>query len=102
MRWLVLLSRVAFLSGIVMLVALFSGATSWHKAESGFYVAILAGYGLSAVLLPLTGLLYLLLSLVQPHRLQTTPRWLMISNILLLLIFLFFTFYYNDPYYHQR
>ncbi len=99
MRWLIFLSRVAFLCGIFMALAfalLFIGA---NREESLFSAIILAGYGLSMVVLPLAGFSYLIAGIWAPKQIKVLPRWLLVSNILFLLIFLFFTFYFNDPYY---
>ncbi len=102
MRWLIFLSRVAFLCGLFMLLALCLLFTSWNEHEGFTSDIIMAGYGLAAVILPLTGLIYLILTVTNRKPTRLVPRWLMISNIIMLLIFLIFTFYFNDPYYHQR
>ena len=101
MRWLIFLSRVSFISGVLMLAALLWGITSPDRAETYFSVAVLAGYGLAAVMLPLMGLIYGVLLIINKKRLILLPRWLLISNMVFLFIFLLFTFYINDPYYHQ-
>lgn len=100
MRWLIFLSRVAFISGIAMLIAFSLGFTSWNKTETFLHIIVLAGYGLAAILLPLINLLYLVLVVVNLKRLSAAPRWLIASNIIFFIIYLIFTFYINDPYYH--
>jgi len=102
MRWLIFLSRAAFLSGIFMLAALALGFTSWYATTTAGPAIFLAGYGLAAVLLPLVNLLYLVLLMICRKRLAVVPGWLAIANMLFLIIFLIFTFYLNDPYYYQQ
>lgn len=102
MRWLIFLSRVAFLCGLFMLVALFLQFTSWNENDGLGSTIIMAGYGLAMIILPLTGFTYLLLTVTGRKPAQRVPRWLIVSNILMLFIFLIFTFYFNDPYYNQR
>lgn len=101
MRWLIFLSRISFLCGLFMLVAFALLFTSWNDNEGLASTIIMAGYGLAMILLPLTGLFYLILTITRKKPGQLVPRWLIISNIIMLLIFLIFTFYFNDPYYHQ-
>jgi MFS family permease len=102
MRWLIFLSRVSFLCGLFMLLAFSLLFTSWSENEGLASTVIMAGYGLSMILLPLTGLFYLILSITGRKPGQFVPRWLITCNIIMLLIFLIFTFYFNDPYYNQR
>lgn len=99
MHWLIFLSRVAFLSGMVMLVALSFSFTSWYHSETALQIIVLSGYGLAAILLPLINVIYLIMAIFYINNL-IAPRWLIVSNIFLLIIFLIFTFYFNDPYYN--
>lgn len=101
MRWLIFLSRASFISGIIMLVALAWGYTSINNNQTLLAEIILAGYGLAAALLPFINLLYLIFFFIKKKILQAMPRWLIISNIIFLCIFLIFTFYINDPYYYK-
>ncbi len=102
MRWLIFLSRVSFLCGLFMLLAFSLLFTSWSEHQGFASTVIMAGYGLAMLLLPLTGIFYLILTITGRKPGQFVPRWLMISNIIMLFIFLIFTFYFNDPYYNQR
>ncbi len=102
MRWLIFLSRVSFLCGLFMLLAFLLLFTSWSENEGFASTVIMAGYGLAMLLLPLTCIFYLILTITGRKPGQLVPLWLMISNIIMLLIFLIFTFYFNDPYYNQR
>ncbi len=102
MRWLLFLSRVSFLCGLLMLLAFSLLFTTWNENEGLASTVVMAGYGLAMVMLPLTGLIYLLLTVTGRKPAQVVPRWLIICNTIMLLIFLIFTFYFNDPYYNQR
>lgn len=102
MRWLIFLSRVSFLCGLFMLVAFALLFTSWSENEGFASTIIMAGYGLAMVMLPLTGFCYLVSAIMGRKPGRIIPRWLIISNVIMLFIFLIFTFYFNDPYYNQR
>jgi len=82
-----------------MLLAFLLLLTKQEKAVSLLSAIITAGYGLAMVVLPLTGLCYLVAGLTVRKSLKSQPRWLLITNIIFLFVFLFFTFYINDPYY---
>jgi len=101
MRWLLFLSRAAFMCGVFMLLAFSLLFVTWHNEETVSSTIIMAGYGLAMVLLPLIAFLYLVFAITSSKKLAAVPRWLIFSNIVLLIIFLIFTFYINDPYYHQ-
>lgn len=102
MRWLLFLSRVAFLCGLLMLLAHALLFTPWSKDEGLGSTIVMGGYGLATVMLPLTGLMYLILRLSGKKPAEFIPAWLIICNLTMLLILLIFTFYINDPYYHHR
>ncbi|MFT3903295.1 MAG: hypothetical protein QM727_08975 [Niabella sp.] len=100
MRWLIFLSRVAFLSGIVMLLAFLLLLTQ-NSGEMVSSSVLLAGYGLAVVALPLTGLAYLVSAILGQKPFSLIPRWLFVGNILFLFILLIYIFYAHDPFYHQ-
>lgn len=99
MRWLIFLSRVAFLCGVFMVVAFALLFIEHSEDETVSSAVIMAGYGLAMVVLPITGLSYLITGILARRKMAILPRWLIISNILFLIAFLIFTFYINDPYY---
>lgn len=103
MRWLLFLSRVAFISGICILTWLVLAMLRTENNELFSSTVITIGYVLGAVMLPLVNICYLVLRVAGKKQvLATVPRWLIIANMLFLFILLYYIFYLNDPYYHQK
>ncbi len=102
MRWLLFLSRLAFISGICILVWLVLAMIRTENNEAFTSTIITIGYVMGAVLLPLTNLCYLVLTLAGKKLRSMVPRWLIIANIFFLILFIYYIFYLNDPYYHPE
>ncbi len=100
MRWLLFLSRLAFICGIFTALSLSLQLKDWLHDDTTVSTIVTIGYFMGMVLLPLTVLCYGLVYLVK-HKLGV-PRWLVIANILFFLLLIFIFFYLNDPYYHQK
>ena len=101
MRWLLFLSRLAFISGICILIWLVLAMVRTENQELFSSTIIIIGYFLGGILLPVTNLIYLGMTIARRKLTSVVPAWLVISNIVFLLVFLYFIFYLNDPYYHQ-
>ena len=109
MRRLIFLSKVAFLSGLVMLLAFLllhleqmPAGQSGNKSGSITSLIVLTGYGLSVIMIPLINIVYFILWISGKKPGGVVPKWLLISNIVFLLLLFFFIFYFNDPFYHKR
>lgn len=102
MRWLLFLSRLAFISGICILIWLVLAMIRTENQEAFSSTIIIIGYVMGALLLPVTNLCYLVLTLAGKKIRTVVPRWLVISNVIFLIVFLYYIFYLNDPYYHQE
>ena len=100
MRWLLFLSRLAFICGIFTALSLSLQMKDWLHDETTVSTIVTIGYFMGMILLPLTILCYGLVYLVK-HKLNV-PRWLVIVNILFFLLLIFIFFYLNDPYYHPK
>ena len=101
MRWLLFLSRLAFICGLSFLVSLGIAMTRTENQEPISSTIIVIGYGMGMVLVPLTVLCYLLVGVATNKLRKTVPLWLINANILFLFILLYYIFYLNDKYYHQ-
>jgi hypothetical protein len=102
MRWLLFLSRVAFICGIFFLLSLslgIRGIENWVKDESAASSIITIGVFMGMIVVPLTNLCYLIVWIARKKT--GVPRWLVIANLLYLFVLLYYIFYLNDPYYHQ-
>ncbi len=103
MRWLLFLSRLAFISGICIVIWLLLAMIKTENDEMFSSTIITIGYVMGAILLPLVNICYLVLRLSgKKAALSVVPRWLIIANIIFLIVLLYYIFYLNDPYYHQK
>lgn len=102
MRWLLFLSRLAFICGVFFVLSVSLLVNDWiadPMLESTF---ITIGYIMSLVVLPMVNLCCLVVLLVKRKLRVYVPLWLLLANLLFLLLLIYFIFYLNDPYYHQK
>jgi hypothetical protein len=102
MRWLLFLSRLAFICGVAFIISfslLLSKGINDPTLES---TIITIGYTMGMIILPVTNLCYLVVFLVKRKLREYVPLWLIIANVIFLLLLIYFIFYLNDPYYHQE
>ncbi|MBO9593649.1 MAG: hypothetical protein J7599_12145 [Niabella sp.] len=102
MRWLIFLSRVAFLCGVMVILALSLLFNEWNKGETVSSTIITSGYALGMVILPLVNLIYLICWIAGKKPGAIVPRWLIVFNIACLLLIFVYIFFVNDPYYYQK
>lgn len=100
MRWLLFLSRLAFISGICILLWLVLAMVKKENNELFSSTIIIIGYVMGAVLLPVTNICYLVLVLAGKKLRPALPRWLIVANVLFLVVLIYYIFYLNDPFYH--
>ncbi|MBM3415174.1 MAG: hypothetical protein FJY20_01750 [Bacteroidetes bacterium] len=98
MRWLLFLSRLAFICGLFFLVSLSLLKWDWIKDESLVSTIITIGFFMGMIMVPLTLICYLILWLVKKKPASIVPRWLIIGNVVMLLILLAYIFYINYLY----
>ena len=96
MRWLLFLSRLAFVCNLFFLLAVSIQATRWIQNEDLESTIIIVGYLMVAVLNPVVNLLYLLLFFAGRQTLKGVPRWLRIGNIFFLLLQILYLIFLND------
>ncbi len=101
MRWLLFLSRLAFICGLCFLLSVSLLMQEWISDENLKSMIITIGYLMGMIVIPLVNLCYLAVLIVKRKLKEFVPVWLVIVNFLFLLTLLFFIFYLNDPYYHQ-
>jgi hypothetical protein len=110
MRWLLFLSRLAFICGICFLVSIALLIRSSMKAndpgievvEATASTVVFIGYVIGAIVVPLVNICYLVVLMVKRRLAIYVPMWLIVANLFFLLILVLYIFYFNDPYYHQR
>lgn len=102
MRWLLFLSRVAFICGLFFLASVSLLINDWVKDPTLESTIITTGYTMGMIILPATNLCYLIVLIIRRKLKLYVPLWLVLANLLLFLFLIFFIFYLNDPYYHQK
>jgi heme/copper-type cytochrome/quinol oxidase subunit 2 len=95
MRWLLFLSRLAFICGIFFLLSLSLLIWDWIKDESLISTIITIGYFMGLIVVPVTMLCYLVLWLFRKKPATIVPRWLIIANIFVLFILAGYIVYNN-------
>jgi hypothetical protein len=102
MRWLLFLSRLALICGVCILLWLVLAMFKTDSLDNFTATIIIIGYFMGGILLPLTNLSYLVVFLLKKKITDWVPRWLIIVNVIGLIVFIYYIFYLNDPYYHQK
>jgi uncharacterized membrane protein len=96
LRWLLVLSRVAFICNICFLIAFSIQMTDWIKNEDITSTIALIGYVMGFIINPLLVLCYLLVFIFSRKKLKAIPSWLLTANILFLFIQILYILYLND------
>ena len=102
MRWLLFLSRLAFITGIFFLLSVSLLIRDWAQDDAITSTIIMIGFVMGLVLVPIVNLCYLIVLFVKRMLTLYIPLWIVIANILFLFILIFYIFYLNDPYYRQQ
>lgn len=102
MRWLLFLSRLAFICGIFFLLSVSLLVRNWAGDQVTVSTIIIIGYFLGLLIVPAVNLCYLGVLLVRRKLGGYVPLWLVTANLFFLLILILYIFYFNDPYYHQK
>ncbi len=102
MRWLLFLSRVAFICGIFFILSVSLLFWDWVQDEALISTIITLGYIMGMVLVPAVNLCYLIVLMIKKRIGVYVPVWLVMANILFLFILLFYILNLNDLRYHQQ
>jgi len=95
-KWLLFLSRVAFICNVCFLIAFSIQMTDWIKNEDITSTIALIGYVMGVIINPLLVICYLVIFISSKKRLKIVPSWLLTANILFLVIQLLYILYLND------
>ena len=90
MRWLLFLSRLAFICGICILLSLSILMWAWTKDHHIASTIITIGFFIGMIVIPVTLLCYLAVVLSKRQLLVHVPLWLVVSNIIWLVILLIY------------
>jgi len=98
MRWLLFLSRLAFICGLFFLLTLMQLMTGWIKDGNLESTIITIGFFIGMIIVPVTLLCYFILWIAGKKPASIVPRWLIVGNIIVLFILLGYIFYINYIY----
>ena len=102
MRWLLFLSRLAFICGIFFLLSVSLLIYDWAKDDAVTSTIVMIGYVMGMAIVPVVVISYLIILFLRRKLTTVVPLWLVVANTLFLFILLFYIFYVNDPYYNKR
>ena len=100
-KWLLFLSRVAFICNIFFLLAFSIQMTNWIRNDDITSMIALIGYIMGFILNPLLNLTYLIMFLTARKKLKIVPSWLITANILFFVIQILYILYLNDTQHSQ-
>jgi hypothetical protein len=95
MRWLLILSRMAFICNLFFLVAFSLHISNWIKDQQLTSTILILGYIMGFLLNPVANLCYLFVAIFSRKKLLVVPAWLIVANVLFLLIDGFYLLYIN-------
>jgi hypothetical protein len=96
MRWLLFLSRLAFICNVFFLLAVSLQLGNWlHNQDITATIAVI-GYFMAVLLNPLVNFCYLLCFILRKKFRTVVPSWLIASNLLFLIMQIFYILYLND------
>ncbi|MBI3139581.1 MAG: hypothetical protein HYZ15_13475 [Sphingobacteriales bacterium] len=98
MRWLLFLSRLAFICGLFFLLSLSLLFRDWLKDENMVSTVITIGFFLGMIIVPVTLLCYLVTWIARKKPASVVPRWLILANILVFMLLLGYIVYINYLY----
>ena len=95
MRWLLFLSRVAFICNILFLVSFSLRIYDWLGVEEIVSTIVIIGWVLAIIFNPVVNLCYLVFFWLKRQSLSIIPSWLIVMNILFLILQLIFLLLLN-------
>ncbi|MES1223894.1 MAG: hypothetical protein ABUT20_50830 [Bacteroidota bacterium] len=94
MRWLLFLSRLGFICGIFLLLAVSLQFKDWTNDQGLISFIFILGYFMGLIIIPAVNICYLAV-LIFRKQLSPIPLWLSLTNLLFLFLQIFFIFYLN-------
>ncbi|HUM98278.1 MAG TPA: hypothetical protein PK275_10495 [Chitinophagaceae bacterium] len=95
MRWLLFLSRIAFICGLFFLISLSLLVKDWLEDKSLVSTIITIGFFMGMIIVPFTLLCYLFTWIAGKKPFAIVPRWLAFSNLLFLFVYASYVYYIN-------
>ena len=96
MRWLLFLSRLAFVCNIFFLLAVSLQFGNWMQNPDIAATIAVIGYLMVVLFNPLVNICYLVLLFLRKKFWTVVPSWLITANLLFLVMQIFYILYLND------
>ena len=92
MRWLLFLSRLAFICGLFFILSASLLIKNWAEDQAVVSTMIIIGHVLGVILIPTVNICYLVVLFWKRTVTGFVPGWLVIANILFLVILALYIF----------
>lgn len=93
MRWLLFLSRLAFICGLCFLISMSLRIRNWTQDEAISSTIIIIGYVIGLLVVPFTLLCYI--GVLMVRKKLPVPTWLVVSNIIFLFVLMLYIVFSN-------
>jgi hypothetical protein len=95
MRWLLFLSRLAFICGFFFILAFSLRIRDWTQDDGTTSFIVILGHVMGVILIPVVNLCYLVVLFVKRKLTAFVPLWLVISNVFFLILLALYIIYSN-------
>lgn len=96
MRWLLFLSRLAFICGVCILLSLTLLRWEWTNDQAFTSTVIVIGFFIGIIVIPVTLLIYLAVLIYKKSLAGIVPLWLVVGNVICLIFLLFYIISVNN------
>ena len=100
MRWLLFLSRIAFVCNLFSIFAMLLMWRDIIQNQVAVSTIIIIGYFLAIVFNPIVNVCYLIMLILKKPLFNTVPKWLVLVNFIFLLLQLQYILFLNDTLHH--
>lgn len=100
MRWLLFLSRIAFVCNLFSIFAILLMWRDIIQNQVAVSTIIIIGYFLAIVFNPIVNVCYIIMLILKKPLFKTVPKWLVLVNFIFLLLQLQYILFLNDTLHH--
>lgn len=102
MRWILFLSRLAFICNIIFVFSVLLLWKDFLQAQAIISTVIIIGYFLAVFIFnPIVNISYLFVFFKRKKLFDYIPRWLVFGNFLFLILQIIFILFLNDTFYNR-
>ena len=101
MRWLLFLSRLAFICGLFFILSFSLLLRNWAEQDVFMSTAIIIGHVMGMILVPIVCICYLVILFWKRDLRSFVPAWLITANLFLLLLLAAYIYFQNAEQYHS-